>query len=374
MGASPAHAQAESGLTASNTSQPRCPRLTSRQHRSADASHSPASRLRSRRPQSVDSETDSGYDSVREQPRGWGAVIAVWVAVAVVGLVALAFWWLTSDSEGGWDEESSGETLRSGVGCSLSGVPPGDKPKLDRWQGEGTPPDRCPTEAERESASQWRVDNYVKCETSRHDMSVAAGAAQAALVEATTPGALVGPADMEHHTGLTVALWDEFLSSIEALRDCEGYDEALTHAWNIRRAVLNMWYLCRHEWGDTIDCGSEPATPSESPRADPPACGGLRVALAASLDELVPILSNYRHGTSTPTRVEQLAPRAMGLWPELAEDIERYEALDCLDLSGDIDLAGAAHMAMNDLWGECRSLYHSSDKVGWDCGPQPRWP
>ena len=308
------------------------------------------------------------------QERGWGAVIAVWVAAVMLALVALAVWWLTSDPERGWDEESSGETLRAGGDCWSSGVPPGDRPKLDQWQGEGRPPDRCPTEAEQESASQWRVDNYVKCETLRHDMSLATGAAQAALVEAATPDALVGPADMEHYTRWAVAVWDELLSSIEALRDCEGYDEALTHAWDIRRAVLNMWYLCRHEWGDTIDCGSEPATPSESPRADHPDCGGLRVALAASLDELVPILSNYRHGTSTPTRVNQLAPRAMDVWPKLAQDIERFEVLDCLDLDGDIDLTGAAHLAINDLWIECRSLYHSSGKVGWDCDQQPRWP
>ena len=70
----------------------------------------------------------------------------------------------------------------------------------------------------------------------------------------------------------------------------------------------------------------------------------------------------------------QLAPRAMDVWPKLAEDIERFEVLDCLDLDGGVDLAGAAHLAINDLWIECRSLYHSSDKVGWDCGSQPRWP
>ena len=89
-------------------------------------------------------------------------------------------------------------------------------------------------------------------------MGAAAGALELTLEEATTPGALVGPADMEHYTRLTVSLWDELLPSIEALRDCEGYDELIAQAWDVRRAVLNLWYLCRHEWGDTIDCGTEP--------------------------------------------------------------------------------------------------------------------
>ena len=240
----------------------------------------------------------------------------------------------------------------------------------------GDPPDRCPTEAEQTSASEWRLDNSIKCETLRHEMSASMEDLQLALEETTTPGALAGPADMEHYTRLTVALWDHWLSNLDALRDCEGvgYDEMVVHAWEGRRAIQNLWYLCRHEWGDTIDCGPEPATPRESPRSEHPDCGGLRVDLAASLDELVPILSNYRHGTPTSDRVQQLAPRAMGLWPDLSANIARFETLNCLDLDGDLDLAGAAHMAIGGLWGECRSLYFSSGKVGWDCGPQPRWP
>ena len=229
---------------------------------------------------------------MREPDRGWGAVVAVWVTAATLALVALAVWWsttLNSGSSGGWDEESSGETLRSVVGCRMSGVPAGERPKLDQWQGEGDPPDRCPTEAEQTSASEWRVDNYIKCETLRHEMSASVGALRLALEETTTPGALAGPADMEHYTRLTVALWNQWLSDLDALRDCEGvgYDEMVVHTWEGQRAVLNLWYLCRHEWGDTIDCGPEPATPSESPRSEHPDCGGLRVALAAALALIV---------------------------------------------------------------------------------------
>ena len=99
----------------------------------------------------------------------------------------------------------------------------------------------------------------MECETARHEMSVSAGAVELALEEATAPGALTGPADVELYTRLTVALWDELLSSIEAMQNCEDYDGLVEQAWDVRRAILNVWYLCRHEWGDTIDCGSEPA-------------------------------------------------------------------------------------------------------------------
>ena len=160
---------------------------------------------------------------MREQERGWGAVVAVWTAATTLALVALAVWWsttLNSESAGGWDEESSGETLRDAGGCRMSGVPAGERPKLDQWQGEGEPPDRCPTEAEQTSAGEWRYDHYIKCENSRHEMSAAVGAFQLTFEEMNTPSALVGPADMEHYTRLTVSLWDELLSSIEALRDC----------------------------------------------------------------------------------------------------------------------------------------------------------
>ena len=207
---------------------------------------------------------------MREQERGWGAVVAVWAAAATLALVALAVWWsttLNSESVGDWDWESSGEVLGTALDCRMAGVPAGERPKLDQWEWEygdlGDPPDRCPTEAESTAASQWRIDNLVRCDTASFEIRITTGAMVLLLEEAAAPGAMVGPADMEHYTRGTVALWNRELSDIEAYRGCEDHDEMMATAWDAHRQVLNLWYLCRHEWGDTIDCGPEPATPSE---------------------------------------------------------------------------------------------------------------